>query len=396
MKRLFKPVILKRNFINFSTQNILSPVYKIVLTGGPCGGKSTALSFLTDRLSNLGYRVYNVTEMATLLFLGGAKFSPDMSKDELLTFEASLIKSQLALEDAFYDIAKSTGKKSIVICDRGAMDAVAYMDEDDSEAMMDLNDWNIMKLREIRYDCVIHLVTAAIGAEKYYTNENNTTRLETPKQAAELDLKLRDAWNGHPNFNIIDNSTGFQDKINRVVATVSKSIGLPEPSLVKRKFLMRSSFQIDPNEFPVKCEEVYIEEIFLKVKDPKEQVRIRKRGQKGYFSYHLSQRISDFQHEDDATYRPISARNYVTLLGQADPDYLKIKKKIYSFVYKAYYYELTEFIQPREGMKFLEVESDQNVLLPPFLEEFVKKEVTDRKKYRSISLAKIKEQNDSK
>ena len=88
---------------------------------GPCGGKSTALTFLSDRLSNLGYRVYNVTEMATLLFLGGAKFSPNMSKNELLTFEASLIKSQLALEDGFYEIAKSTGKKSIVICDRGAM-----------------------------------------------------------------------------------------------------------------------------------------------------------------------------------------------------------------------------------------------------------------------------------
>jgi hypothetical protein len=42
--------------------------------------------------------------------------------------------------------------------------------EDDSEALMDLNDWNIMKLREIRYDCVIHLVTAAIGAEKCTRN----------------------------------------------------------------------------------------------------------------------------------------------------------------------------------------------------------------------------------
>ena len=152
---------------------------------------------------------------------------------------------------------------------------------------------------------------------------------------------------------------------------------------------MRSSFQIDPNEFPVKCEEIYIEEIFLKVKDPKDQVRIRKRGQKGFFSYQLSQRIADYQHEDDATYRPISAKNYVTLLGHADPDYIKIKKKIYSFVYKEYYYELMEFIQPKEGLKFLEVESDQNVILPPFLENFVKKEVTDRLKYRSITIAKI-------
>jgi hypothetical protein len=148
-----------------------------------------------------------------------------------------------------------------------------------------------------------------------YTTENNTTRMETAKEAAVLDLKLREAWNGHPNFNIIDNSTGFQDKINRVVATVSKSIGLPSPSLKKRKFLMKSNFQIDPKEFPVKCEEIFIEEIFLKVKDPKEQLRIKKRGQKGYFSYHLSQRINESSDADDATYRPITARNYVTLLG---------------------------------------------------------------------------------
>jgi hypothetical protein len=87
-----------------------------------------ALSILSDRLSNFGFKVYHVTEMATLLFTGGAKFSPEMSKNELLTFEASLIKGQLALEDSFYEIAKSTGKKSIVICDRGAMDAVAYME----------------------------------------------------------------------------------------------------------------------------------------------------------------------------------------------------------------------------------------------------------------------------
>lgn len=27
-----------------------------------------------------------------------------------------------------------------------------------------------------RYDAVVHLVTAAIGAEKFYTTENNTAR----------------------------------------------------------------------------------------------------------------------------------------------------------------------------------------------------------------------------
>lgn len=31
-------------------------IFKIVLTGGPCGGKSSALSLIRDRLLGLGYR----------------------------------------------------------------------------------------------------------------------------------------------------------------------------------------------------------------------------------------------------------------------------------------------------------------------------------------------------
>jgi CYTH domain-containing protein len=76
--------------------------------------------------------------------------------------------------------------------------------------------------------------------------------------------------------------------------------------------------------------------------------------------------------------------------GQADNDYMKIKKKLYSFVYKEYYYELLLFIQPKEGLKLLQVESNQGVIdFPPFLEDFVDQEVTESKKYRSINLAKI-------
>jgi hypothetical protein len=38
---------------------------------------------------------------------------------------------------------------------------------------------------------VIHLVTAAIGAEKYYTTENNAARTETKEEARALDIKVR-------------------------------------------------------------------------------------------------------------------------------------------------------------------------------------------------------------
>lgn len=33
-----------------------TPVYRIVLTGGPCGGKSTAVATISDRLLSLGFR----------------------------------------------------------------------------------------------------------------------------------------------------------------------------------------------------------------------------------------------------------------------------------------------------------------------------------------------------
>ena len=47
-------------------------IKKIVLTGGPCGGKSTSISVLEQELTNKGYKVFIVEEMATNLILSGA------------------------------------------------------------------------------------------------------------------------------------------------------------------------------------------------------------------------------------------------------------------------------------------------------------------------------------
>ena len=44
------------------------------------------------------------------------------------------------------------------------------------------------------------MVTAAIGAERYYTTENNSVRTETPEQARELDVRILNAWVTFPLF----------------------------------------------------------------------------------------------------------------------------------------------------------------------------------------------------
>ena len=51
--------------------------------------------------------------------------------------------------------------------------------------------WETDMIREERYDAVIHLETTAIGAEEYYTLQNNECRRETPEEAAALDEKIK-------------------------------------------------------------------------------------------------------------------------------------------------------------------------------------------------------------
>jgi hypothetical protein len=53
-------------------------------------------------------------------------------------------------------------------------------------------------LRDKRYDVVLHLVTAADGAEKFYTLENNAARYEDVPTAKLVDGNLIKAWSGHP------------------------------------------------------------------------------------------------------------------------------------------------------------------------------------------------------
>lgn len=72
-------------------------------------------------------------------------------------------------------------------------------------------------MRDNRYDQIIHLVTAAKGAEKFYILDNNVTRTEGIELARQLDRKTAKAWIGHPYIDVIDNRTDFEMKIARVL-----------------------------------------------------------------------------------------------------------------------------------------------------------------------------------
>ena len=47
-------------------------VTRIILTGGPCGGKTSALAHLKAHFEAQGVRIFRVSELATILIGGGA------------------------------------------------------------------------------------------------------------------------------------------------------------------------------------------------------------------------------------------------------------------------------------------------------------------------------------
>lgn len=85
------------------------------------------------------------------------------------------------------------------------MDGSAYVTKQVWSRIMTDYDLNEQKLRDHRYDLVIHLSTAADGAEEHYDLGSNVARHESVAFAIEIDKKLQEAWINHPNFVQIHN-----------------------------------------------------------------------------------------------------------------------------------------------------------------------------------------------
>jgi hypothetical protein len=165
-------------------------------------------------------------------------------------------------------LSQDAGIKTAVICDRGAMDPSAYMSREEwLRALKELS-LDETELRDHRYDCVIHLVTAAKGAESFYTLENNQVRSESIEFARQLDDRIMNAWNGHASLQVIDNVSvqNFFDKCDRVVQGLMTRLGLVEDTqrfnlVQKHKFVVLNPDIL--SHFPVPFREFTVERKYI-------------------------------------------------------------------------------------------------------------------------------------
>ena len=362
----------------------MKDIKRIVLTGGPCAGKTTALVRIIEHFSNLGFKVFTVPEVPTMYSQGGWSYLTP-NHDLYYEGELAILQTQLALEDSFMRLAETCTRPTFVVCDRGTLDISAYIDKQMWGELCEKCGTSANNLRS-RYDAVLHLVSAADGAEQYYTTATNSTRYEQANEeglriARDLDKKVNRAWTGHPHLRVINNHDDFDAKLNRVIMEISNVLGLPQTVKEERVYLVEIT-----GELP-ECIESEITQTYL-VADPDCEVRLRRRSWSGEFVnvHKTKKRIS--ANEILETERQVSNALYESLLQQADPYRATIRKTRRSFIWNGQYFEIDSFHSPVDNLVMLQtkgVERQETVNFPPFLRVIA--DVTGNPQYYNYNIA---------
>ncbi len=357
---------------------LIEPVYMIVLTGGPCSGKSSSLAYLSEKLSDHGFMVFVIPETATLITSNGIDRRKMDRPGQVAMYEEAILDMQLSFEETYARAVSRIfpERKKVILLDRGIMDIKAFISRDDFKEMIKRKGLKEVALRD-RYKAVIHLVTAADGAEPYYTGENNAARIETAEEAILIDRKIRESWLGHPRFRIIDNSTDFEGKIRRTFGAISHILGIPASLRPKEKFLVK---EIRYEELPPH-QIIEIEQVYLRPKNRNEEIRIRKRGQDGSYLYFLSRKTEGTRVEEEEL---MSEQQYSNLLHLIDPKTAVLEKERICFIWNKHHFELDRYRGRHEGVCVMQVEPSPSAM-PPFIA--VKANITGSPRYDEKNMA---------
>lgn len=187
---------------------------RIVLTGGPCAGKSTLAEMLGRAFQ---HSVVHVPESASLLFAGGFPRFPPVEARKAT--QRAIFCVQKELEAAY--AAEFPGRA--LILDRGTVDGAAYWPEGPDAYFRALG--TSLEAELARYHHVIYLESAA---QKDYEVHKaaNPHRLESWAEASALDEATKALWMRHPRFTLIANKRSFAHKVSEVLGVVAAAIPL--------------------------------------------------------------------------------------------------------------------------------------------------------------------------
>jgi CYTH domain-containing protein len=246
-----------------------------------------------------------------------------------------------------------------------------------------------------RYDGVIHLRSIADVRPDLYLEllKNNPERHEdTPEKAVATDKRIEESWLGARVF-YIGNETGFDAKINRVIAAIASLLGVPTPKEIERKFLLEP---FDIKSLGYFMHPFDVEQYYLTPKNSPIEERVRKMRSllNGSVYYFHTVKVGSGEVREEIE-DVISEEVYNKYLAEGVSLYSKleaIKKTRYVFVVDNVRYELDQFknVPHLDGRMYLEVETateGEVIHFPGLLESHIIKEVTKDPNYKNRAIA---------
>lgn len=362
----------------------MKTITKIVLTGGPAGGKTTLTSRLVKELSSIGYRVFIVPEAATEL-ISGFGIKPFGNCLSMFDFQYFVVSSQLHKERLALEAAELVPEEKIlIICDRGVLDDKAYVSQKEFNQVIARFNLTEKELLE-SYDAVIHLVSSSKGAEFAY-NYDNAARYETLEQAREKEDATLLCWRNHKHRVVIGNSYNFENKIRKAMNEVYTILGEIPPAQCERKFLIEFTDESALAAYePV---EQNITQTYLKERNKGTERRARKVVSDNAISYFYTEKRPISPIERIENERLLSQKEYIRLTEEVDPAYGSISKRRYCFRYNERYFTIDTYpISADRAILDVQLkDKDEEPDLPP--EIHVIKEVTGDETYQGHMISK--------
>lgn len=192
---------------------------KLVLTGGPSGGKTTLAQALMAEMAD---QLIVVPESASILYGGG--WPRRKNHDSVRFQQRAIYYVQRELEAMLSDENKAdknpSGRSRLLICDRGSLDGLAYWPDRATPEDYLKSVGSTVEKEVARYDWVLHLDTAP----RTNYDLDNPLRAETYHEASELNERIRDAWKSHPQRFVVGSAANgsFSAKLNRALFIVKE------------------------------------------------------------------------------------------------------------------------------------------------------------------------------
>ena len=199
--------------------------FKIVLTGGPCAGKSKILETLIKYYSTEENKIFVVPETASEVLASGIKF---LEVDDSFNFQDIILDRQLNKEQTLYRGMEHIPLKenNLVFLDRGLIDNKAYLRSQYQFDML-LDKYNVKELEILdNYDLVIDLVSLATSNPELFLREctSNEQRYEDLNGAQQVDKRTTEAWLGHRNVKYVYPTDSIEEKANIVIGYINDLI----------------------------------------------------------------------------------------------------------------------------------------------------------------------------